>query len=153
MRTDKCTKEKTTLSYARMQVEMRLDLDFPEHIDFVNEMGMLVRQQVVYEWKPVKYGNCHIFGHDDSSCKKKENTRWELVPKQPIQPPIQQDTGNDVADQGQPVGNDFITVRRGPRARQEPVDMHEEITASQNKFQALEGQGGTAGVPPHHTSC
>ena len=54
LKSDKTTKEKTTIKYARMLVEVPIDGPFPEHFDFVNDLDMVIRQKVVFEWKSVK---------------------------------------------------------------------------------------------------
>ncbi|KAJ8431896.1 hypothetical protein Cgig2_009963 [Carnegiea gigantea] len=62
--------EKTLPHYARLLIEMPLDSTFPDHIEFINDNGILVRQQVHYEWKPLKCTHSQMFGHDISMCKK-----------------------------------------------------------------------------------
>ena len=37
LKTDKYTKEKSMLKYARLMVEMPLDGEFPDYIEFANE--------------------------------------------------------------------------------------------------------------------
>ena len=58
-------------------MDIPIDGPFPEHIDFINEHDMLVRQVVKYEWLPVKCKHCGMFGHEESICKKKEGSRKE----------------------------------------------------------------------------
>ena len=88
LKTDRYTKEKRVIKYARLLIDMPLDGHFPDHIDFFNEEGILIRQQVHYEWKPVKCTHCKMFGHEDSYCKKKGGTRLEWRP-------VPQDKGED----------------------------------------------------------
>jgi len=54
IKTDKYTKEKTALQFARLLVEMKLTGPFPMHIDFINDKDEVVRQEVRYGWQPVK---------------------------------------------------------------------------------------------------
>ena len=80
IKTDRCTKHKTWIRYARVLVDMPIDGPFPEHIDFINKHDMLVRQVVKYEWLRVKCKHRGMFGHEKSICKKKEGSRKEWRP-------------------------------------------------------------------------
>ena len=90
LKTDRFTKEKQVIRYARLLVEMQIDGPFPEHIDFFNEEGILIRQPVTYEWIPTKCTHCAMLGHTEEVCKKKGTTRteWRRVqnPKATNQP-------------------------------------------------------------------
>ena len=77
LKTEKYTKEKTMLKYARLLVEMPIDGSFPEYIEFANEKEVLIRQKVIYEWLPLKCSYYKMFGHAHETCKKKENPRKE----------------------------------------------------------------------------
>ncbi|KAJ8421082.1 hypothetical protein Cgig2_010316 [Carnegiea gigantea] len=72
IKTDKVTKEKSALHYARLLVEMKMGSPFPEHIDFINNGDMVVRQQVGYEWKPLKCNHYYMMGHEEADCRKKK---------------------------------------------------------------------------------
>jgi len=74
---DKATKEKSALGYARILVEMPIKGPFPEHIDFVNDSNRVVRQFVIYEWKPTRCNHCRMLGHEETNCRKKPNFRQE----------------------------------------------------------------------------
>ena len=77
LKTDKFTKEKSMLKYARLLVEMRLDGSFPNYIEFSNEKNVLIRQNVLYEWIPLKCSHCKMFAHTTDHCRKKEPQRRE----------------------------------------------------------------------------
>jgi len=77
LKTDKFTKEKTMLKYARLLIDMPLDGCFPDYIDFSNEKNVLIRQRVHYEWKPLKCSQCRMFGHIADQCRRKEPQRRE----------------------------------------------------------------------------
>ncbi|KAJ8419310.1 LOW QUALITY PROTEIN: hypothetical protein Cgig2_009221 [Carnegiea gigantea] len=47
LKTDKYTKEKSMLRYARLLVEMQLEGQFLEYIEFANDKNVLIRQKVV----------------------------------------------------------------------------------------------------------
>ena len=72
LKIDKYTREKSMLRYARILVEMPVDGQFPEFIEFSNEKDVLIRQRVVYEWLPLKCDHCKMFGHTQDSCRRKE---------------------------------------------------------------------------------
>ena len=90
IKTDKFTKEKQAIRYARLLVEMAIDGAFPEQIDFFNEEGILVRQSVIYEWIPSKCTHCAMMGHTEDVCKKKGVVRqeWRRTDK-PSSTPLQ----------------------------------------------------------------
>ena len=81
IKTDKVNKEKLTLSYAKLLIEMPLKGPFPKHIDFVSDWVVAVRQKVMYEWKPTQCSFCQMLGHEEIYCRKKAKTRheWRLV--------------------------------------------------------------------------
>ncbi|KAJ8429032.1 hypothetical protein Cgig2_000379 [Carnegiea gigantea] len=85
LKTYRYTMEKTLLQYARLLIEMPLDSMIPEHIEFINNNEILVRQQVHYEWKPLKCTYCQMFGHDISMCKKKGviQQEWRAIQRNP----------------------------------------------------------------------
>lgn len=45
-KTDKYTKEKLMLNYARLLVEIPLEGNFPDFIEFANEKNVVIRQKV-----------------------------------------------------------------------------------------------------------
>ncbi|KAJ8434330.1 hypothetical protein Cgig2_010947 [Carnegiea gigantea] len=60
LKTDKYTKEKSMLKYARLLVEIPLEGNFSNFIVFSNKKDVIIRQKVVYEWKPIKCTHCKI---------------------------------------------------------------------------------------------
>ena len=70
LKIDKYVKDKSMLRYARLLVEMQLEGQFPEYIEFTNEKNVLIRQKVVYEWMPLKCTYCKMFGHLQENCRK-----------------------------------------------------------------------------------
>ena len=71
IKTDRYTMERSMLCYARMLIDISLDDEFLEYIEFVNDKDVLIRQSVVYEWKPFKCAHCKMYGHMEDSCRKK----------------------------------------------------------------------------------
>ena len=60
-----------------MLVEMSLEGQFPEFIEFANEKGVPIRQMIHYEWLPIKCTYCKMFGHSLEDCRKKDPQRKE----------------------------------------------------------------------------
>ena len=84
IKTDKFIKEKTALQYARMMIEVEINGPFPDHIDFINDWDVVIRQESRYEWQPVKCNNCKMLGHKERVCRKKtavrqERQEWRVV--------------------------------------------------------------------------
>ena len=69
------TKAKNRLSYARVMVEVAIQNQHPELVQFCNEHGNIVDQKLEYEWKPVQCGKCLGFGHDNEHCRKLEGKK------------------------------------------------------------------------------
>ena len=87
MKIDKFPKDRHVIRYARLLIEMPMEGPFPDHIDFFNEEGILIRQPVTYEWIPIKCTHCKMLGHTEEVCKKKRviRTEWRQVLK-PLTP-------------------------------------------------------------------
>ncbi|KAJ8422313.1 hypothetical protein Cgig2_000519 [Carnegiea gigantea] len=109
--------------------------DFPEFIEFMNEVDLVVRQPVKYKWKPTKCEHCQMFGYTLQNCRKRNKTRmlWREVAKgnatssdaahhQPLSPDLQED---------------FIKVLEKHIARSPKRTAAEEQALTQNHFQAL----------------
>lgn len=65
------------IRYARVLVDIQLDRQFPEFIEFFNEHDMLIRQQVHHELVLVKCNFCGMYSHVEDVRKKKTITRKE----------------------------------------------------------------------------
>ena len=52
IKTDKYTRDRTMLKYARLLIEVNLEGPFPDFVEFINENGVLTRQQVKFELLP-----------------------------------------------------------------------------------------------------
>ena len=81
IKTDRVTKEKTTLQYPWMLIEMKINEPFPDHIDFINDWAVFVRQDVKYEWQPIKCAHCQMLGHEEVVCRRKTTNRkeWRVI--------------------------------------------------------------------------
>jgi len=131
IKTDKYTRDKSFLRYARLLIEMQLQDSFADYIEFVNEHNVVVRQKVEYEWKPTKCDYCRMFGHTEEKCRKKPQPRTEW------RPILRQDALNLVPPQ--PLTNEegFVIVKKKAVA---PIIGHRELSAPiqvQNNFDSL----------------
>ena len=82
LKTDKYTLDKTFLNYARVLIDMPIDGAFPEFVEFINKHGVLVRQHVRYEWKPIKCPHYLMYRHTEPDYRKKPKPRQEWRPIQ-----------------------------------------------------------------------
>ncbi|KAJ8450604.1 hypothetical protein Cgig2_020241 [Carnegiea gigantea] len=81
VKTDKYTKNKDYLHYARMLIEVPMEGPFPDTINFVNDSGVLVKQRITFEWKPVKCNQCQQIRHKGKDCRNKQapSKEWRVV--------------------------------------------------------------------------
>ncbi|KAL2929799.1 Expansin-like B1 [Bienertia sinuspersici] len=56
------------LQYARVKVELAMDLEFPDCVTFYNEKGCQVQAPIGYEWKPTQCAKCKKYGHHEIAC-------------------------------------------------------------------------------------
>lgn len=150
IKTDRYTMEKRYLQYARLLIDIPLDMEFPDYVEFVNEHDILIRVDIHYEWKPLKCAHCHMYGHLENECRKKDPASTKQVWRPKTKAPRQDEEG-------------FIMVqtRRTPSrpVSPKPAGPANDITTS-NTFTALEDQevnteppaSLTEGLPPdgHH---
>ncbi|KAJ8421923.1 hypothetical protein Cgig2_025978 [Carnegiea gigantea] len=87
LKTDCYTKERTMIKYARLMIEVPIEGPFPDFVEFFNDEDILIRQQVQFEWKPIKCTHCSMYGHTEEICKKKVGQRMEWRPVQSKQQP------------------------------------------------------------------
>ncbi|KAJ8435324.1 hypothetical protein Cgig2_022925 [Carnegiea gigantea] len=72
---------------------MEIKEHVPEHIYFENEHGVLMQQDIVYEWKPIVCGKCKGYGHETDHYKK--GTHWEWGPKATTIPAPKQESNKE----------------------------------------------------------
>lgn len=73
--TDMLTAKRGWLNYARVLVEMKVSSKLIYEVP-VDVAGKSFKQEIVYEWLPLKCGRCTLMGHDTFSCKKPEQQVW-----------------------------------------------------------------------------
>ena len=68
------------VKYARVLIEMPILKKLPKHITFEDEKGIIQRQGIEFEWKPIICEKCKKYEHDAKQCKKGNGT-MEWRPK------------------------------------------------------------------------
>lgn len=69
IKTEKLTAVKVKLEYPRILAEMKVSESLPRFVPIEGPCGML-KQPVIYEWKPVRCSHCKSIGHDRDECSK-----------------------------------------------------------------------------------
>ncbi|KAL2904221.1 Gag-Pol polyprotein [Bienertia sinuspersici] len=88
IKVDAATSNRDKLSFARVLVEMSIEGDCPDSIQFINEKDILVDIPVSYQWKPILCGTCNKLGHSAAECRGKrmkqqsQKGQQQWVPKQ-----------------------------------------------------------------------
>ncbi|XP_015087007.1 uncharacterized protein LOC107030130 [Solanum pennellii] len=68
---DQNTERKVGLNFARLMVEVDMNVILPDTINFRNEKGNLIEQKVTYKWKPTLCMYCKKYGHSNEIIRKK----------------------------------------------------------------------------------
>ncbi|XP_074265560.1 uncharacterized protein LOC141588000 [Silene latifolia] len=90
VRCDSNTQLKNFIGHARVMVEVKMGADLPNVIEFTDELDVLHRQIVHYEWKPVICTECKGVGHMALEFRTKQQkgqkqVRQKWVPKERVQ--------------------------------------------------------------------
>ncbi|RAL46971.1 hypothetical protein DM860_016605 [Cuscuta australis] len=89
VRRDRATAVRAKWGFARIQVEVHVQQEFPYIVHFADEEGRVISQSVEYEWKPTICAKCNRMGHTREECRKnwrekqgKESLKKVWRPKQ-----------------------------------------------------------------------
>mgnify|MGYP001070461423 CR=1 FL=1 len=150
IKTDKITKERQAIRYARLLVEMPIEGPFPDHVDFFNEDGVLIRQQISYEWIPNKCTHCAMLGHTEDVCKKRKEvvrTEWRKKAQTTLSPPrVTSRPGPNPAPMPRPLEAStslepppevFTLVTKGTSPKRSPEPPEPPLRESHNSFEVL----------------
>nr|GEV15930.1 retrotransposon protein, putative, Ty1-copia subclass [Tanacetum cinerariifolium] len=87
---DMCMQSWCRLSYARIMIELRADVELEDNI--VMAMPKIARERhytfnvrVEYEWKPPRCSSCKVFGHIHEECSKNTGAGEKKTMKKPSQ--------------------------------------------------------------------
>lgn len=146
IKTDRQTKERSRLGYARVLIEVKIDEPLSDEVEMVDENDVLINQKVEYEWRPIQCEECKMYGHDKLKCRKKK----KAPPSKPVWQPTQNQQIVAMANQKdqQTQGTDeegFQIARR--TASQQRVPNREEVMV-QNQFAQLVNDENEVGEPP-----
>lgn len=67
IKADRATIERDMLSFARVMIEVSVKDDLPDVVEFLDEWGNKVIQEVQYEWKPNHCQNCGGMGPQNNN--------------------------------------------------------------------------------------
>ncbi|KAJ8431325.1 hypothetical protein Cgig2_013541 [Carnegiea gigantea] len=76
---DKVTQEKYMLKYARLLVDMKLNGEFPSSVTFVDDQGLVIDQEVDYEWKHIRRSKWSMYVHIDEYYMKDGTKKKQLI--------------------------------------------------------------------------
>ncbi|XP_074278443.1 uncharacterized protein LOC141602034 [Silene latifolia] len=94
---DEATSKRSFFGYARILVEVQIGQNFPKELSFVDELGLLHKLRVDYDWPPVSCVQCKGMGHVAVHYWKGEGkklqrkvwkTRTQTVKPAPVVTPI-----------------------------------------------------------------
>ncbi|XP_030495223.2 uncharacterized protein LOC115711020 [Cannabis sativa] len=78
---DSVTRERERLNYPRILVEVQMDQNLPDLLEFENEFGTNTSVGIKYEWKPISCTHCSGVGHAAAECKKNSNGKQKWIVK------------------------------------------------------------------------
>ncbi|KAL9233089.1 hypothetical protein vseg_008127 [Gypsophila vaccaria] len=92
MKADYTTEQKTRMAYARVLIQVKLGVELPKTVTFVDANGVLETVLVEFEWQPVQCSKCQRFGHMSLNCKRLEGGKkaWVAKPMVPAPVPVPQ---------------------------------------------------------------
>lgn len=68
---DMNTQKKTCINFARILVEVQIKHKLKDVVYFQNEKGIVLEQEIDYEWKHVQCRGCNRYGSEEGDCRKK----------------------------------------------------------------------------------
>ncbi|KAL2904843.1 hypothetical protein RDABS01_003553 [Bienertia sinuspersici] len=82
LKIDRLTEQKERLAYARIMVEVDIQKELPDQINFINEKGISMVQTIEYEWRPNLCPKCNKYGHREEECSKgvRKEMAWKPKP-------------------------------------------------------------------------
>ncbi|XP_058776403.1 uncharacterized protein LOC131650721 [Vicia villosa] len=139
--TDECTAKKLRVSYARVLIEIDVTKELPQYINIREPSGVLLRQDVEYEWRPQFCTKCNKVGHECKENTTKEpvkgEQRWEPKPKQqPIEKKNAEQTV--VAGCANEDPKEWIEVRSSNKSKGKEIDTDSLNVNFQNRARHVE---------------
>jgi len=130
--TDKMTRTKERLSFARVLVEVDASKDLVRGVDLRLPTGEVYRQLVVFEFIPKFCKKCKTFGHVEGDCKKElgDGRLSAYVPKK------KQQVGGRMVNKNLETG----AVKGGPKVPIEEPKFQEDASAKAGDLSAADGQ-------------
>lgn len=131
LKADKATTMKERMTYARVLVEVPINMAFPDTVMFENEYGQIVEQEVEFEWKLILCTKCKNYGHELKECRKQIREELSSKVQEQREETKQSDrkdrngeqTGNNNKEEGKEITEEKFQQRAGKqvmmRQRQE----------------------------------
>lgn len=149
VKADAATANRDIIGYARFLVEMNINGDGT--VWKMSENGVMLEQEVVYEWKPVKCNVCGLLGHVEKQCKKKQSQQqvWKPKVKQPEVPVKTPEVSHDeeIHSERDPIV-DLKEVRRHSKPIEKRTPDQNQCTPLSNTFQVLQETAVLVGQVP-----
>ncbi|XP_070021784.1 uncharacterized protein [Nicotiana sylvestris] len=74
---DQNIEKRNGMNFARLLVEVGMNAKRPDVVLFRNERSKLIKQKVIYDWKPILCSYCSIYGHAEEVCRIKKKLAME----------------------------------------------------------------------------
>ncbi|VFQ67776.1 unnamed protein product [Cuscuta campestris] len=116
---DKATASRRKWDYARIQIEVQVQQDFPDRIQVVDNEGRVVDQTVIYEWKPTICSKCCKLGHTGELCRRKEDRVEKPILKKVWRPKAKEIENKEELRQRQETINEEATPNNNNREKDE----------------------------------
>ncbi|XP_060969654.1 uncharacterized protein LOC133036901 [Cannabis sativa] len=120
---DSVTRERERLNFPRILIEVQMNQELPNLLEFEDEYGSVCHVGIQYEWKPITCSNCSGLGHKTEDCRNGSKAKQEWVIKEDHR------KANPIVD-----NEGFQAVSKGKRVKE-----HGQVSTRkvQNGFQAL----------------
>ncbi|RAL47695.1 hypothetical protein DM860_012320 [Cuscuta australis] len=131
---DKATAMRAKWGYARIQLEVQVQQEFPDLLSFINEEGRVITQEVVYEWKPCVCAKCNRMGHITEMCRKSNGEGQDKKTKK-VWRPKQQSKENEANEKEEKTPPKEVEIVNMTKENSSKGDIEEED--DQNDFKLV----------------
>jgi hypothetical protein len=93
------------VSFARVMIEVDLFVDLPRSISLSMPDGTIIKQRVIYKYKPRFCSICCMPGHTSNVCQKLNSSAKDTSASGMIKRPSASPPSSSAEDIGQPTGD------------------------------------------------
>ncbi|XP_070004223.1 uncharacterized protein [Nicotiana sylvestris] len=130
LKSDKATTMKERMTYARVLVEVPINMEFLDTVMFENEHGQIVEQEIEFEWKPVLCTKCKNYGHELKECRKQikeeQNSTAEEQGEEVKDGESKKTNGEQTVNNKQAEGKEIIEEKFQQRAGKQVVRLRQD---------------------------